>query len=331
MTSTAAITKPPVGKGHMREKVSLLKSNVEKVFVGSPEVVRALLVGVLGAGHVLIEDVPGVGKTVLARSLATSINAKFSRIQFTPDLLPTDILGVSVLDQSCGQFVFKHGPIFAHVVLADEINRATPRTQSALLEAMNELAVSADGTTYQLPSPFMLIATQNPFEFEGTFPLPEGQLDRFMVRLRVGYPSGAQEREILKHGRLYHEAGEIEPVLTPEDVLSMQGEVKAVRVDDSIGGYVVAIAETSRAHEEVGARDEPARIAHAAESLAGSRVYRGEGLRHSPTTSRRWRRPSWPTGCSCAATRPARAPTSPDGWWSRSSRRSKRPHRDAVR
>jgi MoxR-like ATPase len=235
----------------MRDKVKLLKSNVEKVFVGAPEVTSALLVGVLAGGHILIEDVPGVGKTVLARSLARSIRAKFSRIQFTPDLLPTDILGVSILDQSCGQFVFKHGPIFANVVLADEINRATPRTQSALLEAMNELSVSADGTTWPLPSPFILIATQNPFEFEGTFALPEGQLDRFMVRLRIGYPSAGQEKEILRHGRLYHEADEIEPVLEPGDVLAMQREVKAVRVDDRVQDYIVAIAEATRAADGV--------------------------------------------------------------------------------
>ena len=235
----------------MRDKVRLLKSNVEKVFVGAPEVTSALLVGVLAGGHILIEDVPGVGKTVLARSLARSIRARFSRIQFTPDLLPTDILGVSVLDQACGQFVFKHGPIFANVVLADEINRATPRTQSALLEAMNELSVSADGTTYALPSPFILIATQNPFEFEGTFALPEGQLDRFMVRLRIGYPDARQEREILRHGRLYHEADEIQPVLEPEDILAMQREVKAVRVDDAVQDYIVAIAEATRAADSV--------------------------------------------------------------------------------
>jgi MoxR-like ATPase len=235
----------------MREKVRLLKTNVEKVFVGAPQVTEALLVGVLAAGHVLIEDVPGVGKTVLARSLAQSIAAKFARIQFTPDLLPTDILGVSVLDQACGQFVFKPGPIFANVILADEINRATPRTQSALLEAMNELSVSADGQTYPLPSPFIIIATQNPFEFEGTFHLPEGQLDRFMLRLRVGYPDAAQEKEILSHGRLYHRADEIAPVLEPQDILAMQEEVAAVKVDTSIADYIVAMAEATRRSDAV--------------------------------------------------------------------------------
>ena len=218
----------------MRQKVELLRKNVEKIFFGAPEVTRGLLVGVLAGGHILIEDVPGVGKTILARSLAKSIHAKFSRIQFTPDLLPTDILGVSILDQASGEFVFKHGPIFANVVLADEINRATPRTQSALLEAMNELAVTADGATYPLPRPFILIATQNPFEFEGTFLLPEGQLDRFMLRLSVGYPSALQEKEILSHGRLYHEVDEIGPVLAPEEVLAMQREVRDVRVAESL-------------------------------------------------------------------------------------------------
>jgi len=235
----------------MREKVKLLKTNVEKVFVGAPQVTEALLVGVLAGGHILIEDVPGVGKTVLARSLAQSIAAKFSRIQFTPDLLPTDILGVSILDQTCGKFVFKPGPIFANVILADEINRATPRTQSALLEAMNELSVSADGQTYALPSPFIIIATQNPFEFEGTFHLPEGQLDRFMLRLRVGYPDAAQEKEILSHGKLYHQADEIAAVLEPQDILSMQEEVKAVKVDASIADYIVAVAEATRRSDAV--------------------------------------------------------------------------------
>jgi MoxR-like ATPase len=235
----------------MRDKVNLLKANVEKVFVGSPQVTEALMVGVLAGGHILIEDVPGVGKTVLARSLARSIKARFSRIQFTPDLLPSDILGVAVFEQATGEFVFKHGPIFANVILADEINRATPRTQSALLEAMNELAVSADGRTYPLPSPFILIATQNPFEFEGTFLLPEGQLDRFMLRLRVGYPDAAQEREILSRGRLYHEDGAIDAVLTTDDVVAMQKQARSVKVDTAISDYIVAIAEATRRNEAI--------------------------------------------------------------------------------
>ena len=179
------------------EKLEALRRNVASVLLGKPEAVRQVLVALLARGHVLLEDVPGVGKTILSRAIARSIHCTFSRIQLTPDLLPSDILGVSVYDPQTGEFAFKKGPIFAHLVLVDEINRTTPRTQSALLEAMNESQVSADGTTHRLGPPFMVLATQNPYDFEGTYFLPENQLDRFMIRVRIGYPDRRTEREIL--------------------------------------------------------------------------------------------------------------------------------------
>ena len=179
------------------DKLDALRRNVESVILGKPESVRQVLICLLARGHVLLEDVPGVGKTILTRALARSIDCTFRRIQLTPDLLPSDILGVSIFDSAAGEFTFKRGPIFAHIVLVDEINRTTPRTQSALLEAMNESQVTADGQTYPLGPPFMVLATQNPYDFEGTYFLPENQLDRFMLRVRIGYPDKDTEREIL--------------------------------------------------------------------------------------------------------------------------------------
>ena len=180
------------------EKLQLLRANTESVFIGKSEAVTQLLIGLLARGHVLIEDVPGVGKTVLARAVARSIDCRFARIQLTPDLLPSDILGISIYDDKTGLFEFKRGPVFTNILLADEINRTTPRTQSALLEVMNEAQVSMDGQTVRLDQPFMVIATQNPFEFEGTYFLPENQLDRFILRIRIGYPSREDERLILR-------------------------------------------------------------------------------------------------------------------------------------
>src|SRR3954471_10505302 len=213
------------------QAIDRLRDNIRTVFLGHPRAVDLLLTGLVARGHVLIEDVPGVGKTVLARSLAKSIDCKFTRIQLTPDLLPSDVLGVSVYDASQQTFEFKPGPIFANIVLADEINRTTPRTQSALLEAMAEETVSVENETRQLARPFMLVATQNPFEFEGTYYLPENQLDRFLLRIKVGYPSREAEARILttEPGRGALEA--LEPVLTAQQVVQLQDAVPHVKLD----------------------------------------------------------------------------------------------------
>ncbi len=205
-----------------------------------------MLTALLAEGHLLIEDAPGVGKTTLAKALARSIDASFKRIQFTPDLLPSDIVGVSVYDQATTSFSFKAGPIFANVVLADEINRTNPRTQSSLLEAMSEPSVSVDGQPHPLPRPFLVLATQNPHEFEGTYPLPESQLDRFLLRIRIGYPSAEQEREVLRAQTTTHPLERLTPVVTGADVLRLQEATRQVRVDDAVLDYVVAIAQRSR-------------------------------------------------------------------------------------
>jgi MoxR-like ATPase len=229
------------------EKISALRDNVRRVFVGKVAVVDRVLVALLAEGHCLIEDAPGVGKTTLAKALARSIDCEFKRIQFTPDLLPSDILGVSIYDPEKREFSFKPGPIFANVVLADEINRTNPRTQSSLLEAMSETSVSVDGQTRDLPRPFIVLATQNPFEFEGTYPLPESQLDRFILRTRVGYPSVDEEKEVLRAQRSEHPLDSIKPVVTGRDVIALQRATREVRVDDAIIDYIVAIAASTRA------------------------------------------------------------------------------------
>ena len=238
----------------LRAKVGLLIENVQKVFLGKPETVKQVVVALLAGGHVLIEDVPGVGKTILAKTLAKSLDCSFQRIQFTPDLLPSDILGVSILNSANDQFVFKRGPIFANVVLADEINRTTPRTQSSLLEAMNDSQISIDGVTHRLPKPFMVIATQNPIEYEGTYPLPESQLDRFLMRLRIGYPDTASEKDILYSQKTTHPLDSLEPVISGTDVLVIQQEVKAVKLEGAVSDYILEIAERTRhsVHLEVG-------------------------------------------------------------------------------
>lgn len=228
------------------ENIGRLQRNIETVFIGKPEAVRLVLVGLFAGGHVLIEDVPGVGKTTLARALARSIRSSFRRIQFTPDLLPTDILGVPIYNEAEDRFVFKPGPVFANVVLADEINRTTPRTQSSLLEAMNEFQVSVDGATHALPRPFIVLATQNPHEFEGTFPLPESQLDRFLMRIEIGYPSREDERRVLASQRLANPLDSLEPVLEGQEVLDIQEAVRGVRVDDSIAEYVLELVSRTR-------------------------------------------------------------------------------------
>ncbi len=233
------------------DKLQQLRESVQSVLLGKAEAVRLVLVALLARGHVLLEDVPGVGKTVLTRALAKSIDCDFRRIQLTPDLLPSDILGVSVYDSTSGEFTFKRGPIFAHIVLVDEINRTTPRTQSALLEAMNEAQVSTDGQTYPLGPPFMVLATQNPYEFEGTYFLPENQLDRFMLRIRIGYPDRDTEREILLTQPARTRLAEIKPFLSASEVVELQEKVLSVRVDGAIIEYILSIAEATRRSEEL--------------------------------------------------------------------------------
>jgi len=228
-----------------------IEANIQRVFLGKPETVKLLMVGLLGQGHVLIEDVPGVGKTLLARALARSIDCAFKRIQFTADMLPADVLGMSVYDPQLKSFEFKRGPVFANVVLADEINRCPPRTQSSLLEAMNERQVTADGVVHRLPSPFSVIATQNPYDLEGTYPLPESQRDRFFLRLSIGYPSLDDEREILRRQITPLSVEELEPVASAADVLELQGVVRETHMDDSIREYLLAIVEKTRRHRNL--------------------------------------------------------------------------------
>jgi len=232
------------------DSIAALRSNLGKVIRGKPEIIDLALTALLARGHLLIEDVPGVGKTTLAHGIARSINCSFQRIQFTSDLLPSDVIGVTVYNQSAHAFEFKPGPVFANIVLADEINRATPKTQSALLEAMNDRQVSVDKTTYPLPRPFMLLATQNPLEFSGTFPLPESQLDRFTMCIRMGYPDEEHEREIIQSSAV-DAFEDLSPVLTTEDVDGLQRFASTVRVDEDLVTYILAIANATRAHRSI--------------------------------------------------------------------------------
>jgi MoxR-like ATPase len=228
-----------------------LLRNIESVVLGKPDVIRLAVVALLAEGHILIEDVPGVGKTLLARAMAASIDCSFRRIQFTPDLLPSDILGSSVYNAATGEFVFKPGPIFSQIILADEINRTTPRTQSALLEAMGDRQVSVEGRTYPLEPPFMVLATQNPFEFEGTYVLPESQLDRFMMRVRMGYPLRSEEQHILSAHRGGEPVEALRPVLSVAEVIGLQYAVRGVRVDDAIAAYLLEIVHATRESEDL--------------------------------------------------------------------------------
>ena len=231
--------------------LAALQKNIGQVFLGKPEAVRFAVIALLAEGHLLLEDVPGVGKTLLAMALARSLDCRFSRIQFTPDLLPGDLLGITVYREKPGEFVFQPGPLFAEIVLADEINRATPRTQSALLEAMSERQVTIDGETRKLGPPFLVVATQNPHEFEGTYPLPESQLDRFLLRVKVGYPDRAAERAILTQHRAGEPVESLQPVLRTAEVLALQAKVREVRVDDSIADYLLQIVEETRKHPDI--------------------------------------------------------------------------------
>jgi len=244
----------PASEAALLDKLRQFRENIESVFMGKPEVVTQLLIGLLGRGHVLVEDVPGVGKTVLARAMAKSVDCRFSRVQLTPDLLPSDIIGISVYNDNTGMFDFKKGPIFANIVLADEINRTTPRTQSALLEAMNENQVSVDGHAMPLEQPFMVIATQNPFEFEGTYHLPENQLDRFILRISIGYPTREVEREILRKQPSREPLDALRPVMGSADLLALQALVDRAQVNEAILDYILAIADATRKHDafEVG-------------------------------------------------------------------------------
>jgi MoxR-like ATPase len=231
--------------------VQRVVGNVEKVIVGKAESVAFCLIAVICRGHVLIEDVPGVGKTVLTKAIARSIGCAFKRIQFTPDLLPSDVTGVSIYNQKTGNFEFRPGPIMAQIVLADEINRATPKTQSALLEAMEEGQMTVDGVSYRLPEPFMVMATQNPIEYEGTFPLPEAQLDRFMMNIKIGYPKPVDEINILDSQQHHHPLEDLAQIMSADELILIQRQVRSVHVDPSIREYIVSIANATRNHPNI--------------------------------------------------------------------------------
>jgi MoxR-like ATPase len=235
----------------IQEITNQLLENVEKVIVGKTDAIRLTITGLLCQGHILIEDVPGTGKTMLAKSIARSIGGSFNRIQFTPDMLPSDVTGVSIFNQKTNEFEFRQGPIVAQIVLTDEINRATPKTQSALLEAMEEHQVTVDGETYLLPEPFLVLATQNPIEYEGTFPLPEAQMDRFLLRISLGYPSTNDEVRMLSNQQLQHPIDNLEQVIQINDLLKAQEAVKHITVTEEIKRYIVDLVETTRAHGEI--------------------------------------------------------------------------------
>jgi MoxR-like ATPase len=236
---------------NVRQIAEGLTNNVEKVIVGKHQEVRLALIALLCRGHSLIEDVPGVGKTMLAKSIARSIGCSFKRIQFTPDLLPADVTGVSIFNQQTHEFEFRPGPIIAQIVLADEINRATPKTQSALLEAMEERQATVDGITHKMPDPFLVLATQNPIEYEGTFPLPEAQLDRFLMRITLGYPSKSDEITILDSQQYVHPIEKLEQAISAEDLMAAQEAVKKIYLDPMIKEYIVNIVDATRSHPEV--------------------------------------------------------------------------------
>jgi MoxR-like ATPase len=230
------------------EPLRRLHDSIETVFIGKQEAVEMVVVALLASGHLLIEDVPGVGKTVLAQALAKSVDCHFQRIQFTPDLLPSDIVGVSIYENKAGDFTFKPGPIFGNVILADEINRATPKAQASLLECMEEGQITVDGITHRLPQPFFIIATENPIEYHGTYPLPEGQLDRFLLRLELGYPSHEQEVAVMERQIKQHPIETVGPVLSTEEVVELQGAIRDVYLEKSLKNYIVQVVEATRHH-----------------------------------------------------------------------------------
>jgi MoxR-like ATPase len=251
MVAPLRASSPPRALERHAELLERMRATVGKVLVGKPEAVELLIIAALAGGHVLVEDVPGVGKTTLAKAIARVFCVELSRVQFTPDLLPADIIGSPVLDPRSGSFSFHRGPIFTHVLLADEINRASPRTQSALLEAMSEGQVTVDGTTYRLEPPFVVFATQNPHEFSGTYPLPEAQLDRFLVRVTIGYPSAAAELDMLYARQSEDPLDRLEPVATREDLLAMMASVRQVEVKPAVGRYLLSLVTATRGHPDV--------------------------------------------------------------------------------
>src|ERR687898_349987 len=249
MRNLETISSEPLTSANAAEQIERLQSAVETVIKGKPEAIRLAIVTLIAGGHLLVEDVPGVGKTTLAHALARALDCNFQRIQFTSDLLPSDVIGLSVYNQHSGLFEWKPGPVFANVVLADEINRTTPKTQSALLEAMAERHVTVEGTTHHLPAPFIVLATQNPIEHHGTYPLPESQLDRFMLRLRIGYPSAEDERQILRDREYRDPLQDLRPVMTAAEVVELQNSVAEVSVDDALVEYLMRIAAATRESE----------------------------------------------------------------------------------
>ncbi len=235
----------------IQDVANQLLENVEKVIVGKTDAIRLTITGLLCQGHILIEDVPGTGKTMLAKSIARSIGGTFNRIQFTPDMLPSDVTGVSIFNQKTNEFEYRQGPIVAQIVLTDEINRATPKTQAALLEAMEEHQITVDGKTYPLPEPFLVLATQNPIEYEGTFPLPEAQMDRFLLRISLGYPATNYEVRMLTNQQLHHPIDDLGQVIEIAELLKAQEAVRRARVTDEIKRYIVDLVEKTRAHGEI--------------------------------------------------------------------------------
>lgn len=250
-TETETTLPPPVAVASPAEKIARLRTAIERVIKGKPETVKLVLVALFAKGHLLIEDVPGIGKTTLSNALARALDLTFQRVQFTSDLLPSDVIGLSIFNQQRSEFEFKPGPIFANIVLADEINRATPKTQSALLEAMAEEQVTVEGVSRRLPAPFMVIATQNPAEHHGTYPLPESQLDRFMLRLHVGYPDKTDELSILRDRERVNPLDQVRSVLTERDVIEMQQRAAAVKVADALVEYLLNIVEQTRKLENI--------------------------------------------------------------------------------
>lgn len=235
----------------MNDKIDILLKNISKVIVGKDDVIKKAIITLIAGGHLLIEDVPGVGKTMLAKSIAKSINLDFKRIQFTPDLLPSDIIGITVYNERTKEFEFKKGPIFSNIILADEINRTTPKTQSALLEAMEERQVTVDGITYRLNEPFFVIATENPIEYEGTFPLPEAQLDRFFMKIEIGYPDVGDEILLLSRVQLKHPIEDLKEVITKEEIIEIQKEIRRIHVDESLKNYIVKLGRALRDDEDI--------------------------------------------------------------------------------
>lgn len=235
----------------MQQQIQAVLNNIEKVMIGKREIAELSAVALLAGGHVLLEDVPGVGKTMMVRALAKSVGAEFKRIQFTPDLLPSDVVGVSIYNPKTMQFEFRPGPIVGNIVLADEINRTSPKTQAALLESMEEASVTVDGETVQIPKPFFVMATQNPIEYEGTYPLPEAQLDRFLLKIKMGYPTEQEEIEVLRRAESKAPITTIESVITVQQLIAMQMQVQQVHVSDRVKEYIVVIARATRQHPRV--------------------------------------------------------------------------------